>query len=302
MTIRCECDHCGASLKVKDKLAGTEGKCPKCKKKLLIPAAPTDDSEEMLLSDGEPDSSKPEAPKKTAEQEEEDAIFGDDFFTLQEPEPRPRYVPPVVTDDEEDEEPAPRKKKSKNKKQSSETEVGAGVASGSGDNAASIASSLLSKTGKRNRPEDFKDPAAPDEVSYDFSEINYLLLRRVLPAVGAAVLVFSFGYWMFSNMMGGVELPGLAELSGRVTNNGEAVADAFMRFSPQATSGDGGASGSSSSAFTEEDGSYEAMYNDDAAGLVVGTHEVQIMVGTVTITREVVIEPGSHVIDFELAE
>ena len=187
MTIRCECDHCGAPLKVKDKLAGTEGKCPKCQEKILIPDAPSDDSEETLLGSGDPKSSKPDAPKKSAEEEEEDAIFGDDFFSLKEPQPRPRYVPPVITDDDEEEEPAPAKKR---KSKSTETEVGAAVDSGAGVNAASIASSLLSKSGKRNRPEEFKDPAASEEVGYDFSEINYLLLQRVLPAVGAAVVMF----------------------------------------------------------------------------------------------------------------
>jgi len=300
MTIRCECDHCGTSLKVKDKLAGTEGNCPKCQEKILIPDAPSDDSEETLLGGDEPQSSNPDAPKKSAEEAEEDAIFGDDFFSLKEPEPRPRYVPPVITDDDEEDEPAPRKK---SKPKSSETEVGAEVESGSGANAASIASSLLSKSGKRNRPEDFKDPATPEGVSYDFSEINYLLLQRIIPAVAAASIVFFLAYWMFSGMMGdGPGLPELAEVTGRVTSDGEGVAGS-LRFFPQVGSrGDGGTSGSSSFAIAEADGTYEVFYDDDNEGVVIGTHEVQIMVGTVRVTREVTIEAGSHVIDFEIAE
>lgn len=295
MTIRCECANCGASLKVKDKLAGTEGKCPKCKEKIQIPDANSDNSDDMLLGDGE-SASKPPAPKKSAEQEEEDAIFGDDFFSLKEPEPRPRYIPPVITDDDE---PEPRKK---SKPKSSQTEAVATSESGSGANAASIASSLLSKTGKRNRPEDFQDPADADKVSYDFSEINYLLLQRVLPAVAAATVIFFLAYWMFSGMMGGTELPELAELTGRVTRNGEGVAGA-LRFFPAASNNAGsGFSGSSSFAFAEADGTYEVFYNDDVAGLVIGKHEVEIMVGTDRIKREVTIEPGSHVIDFEIAE
>tara|TARA_R110002072_G_scaffold927_1_gene7416 strand:- start:91292 stop:92185 length:894 start_codon:yes stop_codon:yes gene_type:complete len=297
MTIRCECDHCGASLKVKDKLAGTEGKCPKCKEKILIPDAPSDDSEEMLLGDGEA-ASKSVAPKKSAEQEEEDAIFGDDFFSLKEPEPRPRYIPPVITDDDDDE-PAPRKK---SKPKPSQVEAGAASESGSGANAASIASSLLSKTGKRNRPEDFQDPADADKVSYDFTEVNYLLLHRVLPGVAAATVMFFLAYWMFSGMMDSAKLPELAELTGRVTRNGEGVAGALRFFPVAGNSADSGFSGSSSFAFAEADGTYEVFYNDDVAGLVIGNHEVEIMVGTDRIKREVTIEPGSHVIDFEIAE
>lgn len=37
MTIRVTCQHCGAALKIKDELAGTEGHCPKCKHKFRIP-------------------------------------------------------------------------------------------------------------------------------------------------------------------------------------------------------------------------------------------------------------------------
>lgn len=300
MTIRCQCDHCGASLKVKDKLAGTEGKCPKCQEKIFIPDTSDGDSEDVLLSDDDEKASTPDAPTKSAEEAEEDAIFGDDFFSMQEPEPRPRYIAPVITDDDEDDDPPPAKKK---KPKSDESKTGTETESGSGGNAASIASSLLSKTGKRNRPEDFKDPAAPDEVSYDFSEVKYLLLQRILPAAGAAVVVFCLAYWMFSDMMGGGrELPELAELTGRVTNNGDGI-EASLRFSPEpGNGGDAGFSGGSSFAFSEPDGSYEAFYDDDIEGLVIGKHQVHIQVGTTRITREITIEAGSQVIDFELAE
>jgi len=301
MTIRCECDHCGASLKVKDKLAGTEGKCPKCKEKILIPDVSDGDSEDVILGDDDQKITTPSAsPPKSAAEAEEDAIFGDDFFSIREPEPSTRYTPPVMTEDNEDDKPPPRKK---NKPKSSESETGVAIASGSGDNSASIASSLLSKTGKRNRPEDFKDPSTPEKVSYDYSEVNYLLLQRILPAVAAAVVVFSLAYWMFADMMGsGSELPELAELTGRVTKRGDGI-EAILRFSPEPGNGSNdGFSGSSSFAFSETDGSYEAFYDDDIEGLVIGKHQVHIQVGTTHITREITIEAGSQVIDFELAE
>lgn len=37
MTIRYKCDACDSVLKIKDELAGTDGKCPKCKKKFTVP-------------------------------------------------------------------------------------------------------------------------------------------------------------------------------------------------------------------------------------------------------------------------
>ena len=37
MTIRFTCDKCGSVLKIKDELAGTDGKCPKCKTRFVVP-------------------------------------------------------------------------------------------------------------------------------------------------------------------------------------------------------------------------------------------------------------------------
>lgn len=298
MTIQCQCEHCGASLKVKDKLAGTEGKCPKCRKKIHIPDASSDASEDMLLGD-DPQPAKTTAVKKSAEEEEEEAIFGDDFFKMQEAPSRPRYVAPVFDDDDDDEEPPAKKQKPS---KSSDGEAAAEIKSDPNSNAASIASSLLSKTGKRNRPDDFKEPGEDDDGGYDFSEINYLLLNRVLPGAGAAIVLFSLFYWLFSGMMGGgVELPELAELTGRVTNNGNGIA-AQLIFLPKVKSTSSENSGSSSVAIAGPDGTYEVFYKDDIPGLVLGTHEVRINAGTLRVTREITIEAGSQEHNFELAE
>ncbi len=39
MSIRFECPECQSVLKIKDALAGTDGKCPKCKTPFVVPAA-----------------------------------------------------------------------------------------------------------------------------------------------------------------------------------------------------------------------------------------------------------------------
>lgn len=41
MSIRYVCEHCGASMKIKDELAGKKGHCPKCKGEFVIPALST---------------------------------------------------------------------------------------------------------------------------------------------------------------------------------------------------------------------------------------------------------------------
>ncbi len=42
MTIRFTCDKCGSVLKIKDELAGTDGKCPKCKTRFVVPQPGTE--------------------------------------------------------------------------------------------------------------------------------------------------------------------------------------------------------------------------------------------------------------------
>lgn len=56
MTIRYECEQCGATLKIKDDLAGKPGKCPKCKSAFTIPELPDKSSEDVGQDDGPVDS------------------------------------------------------------------------------------------------------------------------------------------------------------------------------------------------------------------------------------------------------
>src|SRR5262245_39481198 len=53
MTIPYKCEECGASLNIKDELAGTKGRCPKCKHSFVVHAAAkarlaTEEAEEPL--------------------------------------------------------------------------------------------------------------------------------------------------------------------------------------------------------------------------------------------------------------
>lgn len=61
MTIRVTCQHCGAALKIKDELAGTEGHCPKCKHKFRIPALVLAGSAEAQATP-EPPLTQPDSP------------------------------------------------------------------------------------------------------------------------------------------------------------------------------------------------------------------------------------------------
>ena len=70
MTIRYKCEECSSVLKIKEELIGTEGKCPKCKTKFIVPDS--GDHEEPSPKDSSPkkksksaETAKAKKPKKS---------------------------------------------------------------------------------------------------------------------------------------------------------------------------------------------------------------------------------------------
>ncbi len=71
MTIRVTCDQCGSVLKIKDDLAGTDGKCPKCKTRFVVPSLTQEDPDSEAADASAPlksslasDSAEPAIPAK----------------------------------------------------------------------------------------------------------------------------------------------------------------------------------------------------------------------------------------------
>ena len=185
--IRYKCEKCGSVLKIKDRLAGTKGKCPKCETAFKVPDAPSGDAEVESAADDQDVS-------------EEDAIFGKDFFTLQETPRGPRQPIPVASptavdsdpdDDFAGDDPTP----------AANPQPFSAARPSSTDNSSNIAGQLLSKTGKKNRPDDWQDPEE-EEGGYDVSAIRYLLLFRIVPLLVVGVLLSWGGYALFSDMLG----------------------------------------------------------------------------------------------------
>lgn len=69
---------------------------------------------------------------------------------------------------------------------------------------------------------------------------------------------------------GGVDVPPLGPVTGRVTLKGKPLADARVVFRPE--KGGGRPSGGK----TDEDGYFELFYSDDLPGAVIGHHKVLI--------------------------
>lgn len=280
MSIRVKCGECGVALKIKDELAGQKGNCPKCKAALVIPAR--DASHETT----------PAAPA-AEELSEEEAIFGKGFFEASAPPPRPRTLD--LSNGDADPPPARKQPATPRKPETPPAAAAAAAVRQSNDNAADIAGSLLSKTGKKNRPEDLEEDD-DDKVEYDFSELKYLLKTRILPSVAAVFVVAPLLYWLVNSAMGGgAELPPLAEVTGRVTVDGNPY-PAQLVFFPA----DDSIPGSGSLAQCNPDGTYEVYYNADTRGAVIGPNTIRITAGAHRFveTREIV--DGPNELNFDL--
>ncbi|MCA9048635.1 MAG: hypothetical protein KDA89_07890, partial [Planctomycetaceae bacterium] len=62
MVIRYTCEKCSAVLKINDDLAGSKGKCPKCKTTFVIPAPETDEDSDPEIEVPVADTKKNSAP------------------------------------------------------------------------------------------------------------------------------------------------------------------------------------------------------------------------------------------------
>jgi hypothetical protein len=274
MTIRYKCEKCGSVLKIKDRLAGTPGKCPKCKTEFQVPEAST---------------AEPAAQDNAVEEfSEEDAIFGKDFFTQQDVRARPIATTPVAAADSDAEIESP-----------SSAPIPPPAAPTAKDNSSNIAGQLLSKTGKKNRPDDWQDPNE-EEGGYDFSAVNYVILYRLAPLFLVGILLATGSYFLF-NAGEGLEYPPLGEVTGIVKLDGQPVA-AQISFMPDngRQTADGAKSGSSSIGRSQKDGLYILLYKADMNGAVVGKHQVLITIGRIRIVQEADVTEGENQIDFDL--
>lgn len=278
MSIRVKCEECGVALKIKDELAGHKGTCPQCKAPLHIPSL------ETPSTGGK---SRQAAPEEISE---EDAIFGEGFFDAAAPPPRPRTLE-LSSDDDDSPPAAPAPVVEKPRKTAGFT----AAKPQTDENAADIAGSLLTKTGKKNRPEDVEEDDR-DKVEYDFSELKYLLKTRLLPAVAAVFVVAPLLYWLVNSAMGGGSgLPPLAEVKGQVTVDGSPF-PAQLIFFPS----DENTAGSGSVGQCNSDGTYEVYYNADTKGAVIGPNTIRITAGGKLFVETRDIVDGLNELNFDL--
>lgn len=279
MTIRYQCDQCGSVLKIKDALAGTDGRCPKCKKAFVVPAAsssavadvPTGDAGAdaafdpvaFLMDDGGKARKAPAAPPAD--------------------EPAPSRVagnrrPGSGDVEAEVDEPAPRRRSALSK-------ANAGSASQTADemlrvNASANAKDLLTRTMEESRIRAAQMPDERGEPAIDWKQEFRDLFVRFGPAIGGVValivLAYAFAFYMAG---GGLELPELGRVTGIVTKGGKPLAGALVTFEPiEPSKALGDAIPSGSTALTNEDGEYDLYYLEDVRGAAVGKNRVWVSV------------------------
>ena len=311
MTIRYDCDSCGSTLNIKEELAGTQGKCPKCKTAFTVPE-PSQEAGKSKESRKKPVATA----KKAASSKSKRSRASDDDFdpmavlmdddrgkTAGGPDPGTPAAGPLSDDevpsdldlelsfDEEAEDPPVKKAKKRKRVQfDSDDEMdvapSATAAASAGGMLSSGASSgaakdLLTKTMEESRARASRVDEEPQREGPAIGDY----LREFGPQGGAIVggfLLAAIGLYYLSDKMmgGGMDLPDLGRVYGTVTLDGQPLVGAKVMFTPadRALRVDGKESQRlrTSTAITDAEGYYELYYAEDIRGAAVTEHRVTI--------------------------
>lgn len=295
MTIRYQCPECDAVLKIKDELAGTDGKCPKCKKKFIVPepeSSEKSDSNPPAQKKAKAKSEKPEkksadtkqkkSPKPVEKKQDDDDFDPADF--LMEEGPGPKVSAGLGTPTEpEPKGPATDSQgrrlytssgsKARAASMSPAAAAAAAAAEGSSPTSAN-ARDLLSQTAEESRVKASTMPIKEKAPLFDFSGAAKELARYAPHAIGAVIGIIGL-YVLMDRMMGeSIELPELGQVSGTVTVNGDPLSGVMVNFMPLDDIQDGSQEGPdrlrTSTGVTDDEGYYTLYYLDDIKGAAVG--------------------------------
>ncbi len=261
MTIAYKCKSCGASLKIKDELAGRKGKCPKCKAAFRIPKPKSKAAVKAPEATGSPDASVPEAPAranrdsdapadpppsgKPAEEEfDPEKFLFEDFDdgdtssalagTATGSSPFDATFPTTDLgedewnpDGESDADTAAAAKAEKEKKRAE--------AEAARRRAAEVADAVLRASGTKISSKELQRAQIKDEDKArqrELAYMRYVASRAAIAIVVAAVLgygAYRIAGWLF---VGGSDLPPMGTVSGVVTLDGKPLANATVTFIP----------------------------------------------------------------------
>ncbi|MGQ0634935.1 MAG: hypothetical protein ACT4QC_10015 [Planctomycetaceae bacterium] len=314
MSIRYKCEECGSVLTIKDELAGTKGRCPKCKAAFIVPAAPAPVSEGEKRAAGvggapaEPPTGaiggKTPLPGTLSDDDIEDilegkgapvetggyrvAVAADDDYDDDDDDDddaAPRSAPVAYRKQDEDDDgdgmdaPAVRVRRKSDKTPPPQPAVSvANVARdlmARGEKAAKSEKAADDKRGGRPFGGDERGAAADDEFSLADKLIYVAKIGG--PVVLIVALISAAYMWWFSSWQRGT-LPGLAPVSGTVTLDGQPVNRALVQFIPLFEEKEfkkALTKGAGAAGYTDEMGRYTLFYTT-VTGAVVGRNKVRI--------------------------
>ncbi len=322
MTIRYQCPECDSVLKIKDELAGTDGKCPKCKSKFVVPEPNEADEPAKEKTASKAASSKKKskpAAKKSAKADDDDF---DPAAFLMEDGPGPKASAGLTEKPAEPSGPATDKQGRRHisggggARAKAASHSPAAVAADAELNASANARDLLSKTADESRVKASTMPMEEKQPMFDFSGMGKELVRyspHLIGGILGIVLLYGLSWYMMKGK--GIELPPLSDVTGKVTVNGEPLAGVQVTFSPledTRSGGDGPERIRSSSGRTDENGEFTLYYIDRTEGAARGKGRISVTVQSAqdllklpknwarSATRDVEVKEANREGDFDI--
>lgn len=269
MSIRFKCADCGSSMKIKDELAGTKGKCPKCKTEFTVPAADAAEPVEVAAAAPLEEKTEPEDP----EDEYQRILMGD---SPRDTGPRHRGIDSdaFISTDSADDHP-------RAEPPSSETEIKSTAEPSKRRSSAEISAMLMKNSAE---PTMKKSGKAFGDTSNDKegaraklnSETRNYYVKQVGVLAGVTIILAWGLYSLSSSMMGGAKYPKLGRVSGILTLDGKPIPGANVTFTPMSEGMNAKPKDAGSAGTTDKDGRYVLYYVKDVQGAVLGKHFVQV--------------------------
>lgn len=317
MTIRYECDGCQSVLKIRDELAGTKAKCPKCKTAFVIPsqsaqkkkakvAATTGPTEEEADPIDMPQEITPIPDLSLMHNESAAGMTGSGPSI--DAVPADNVPKPSIAELMREHEEQRKKKKDKKKKGGLAEAAAAAEVMTSGTAADALTRNYDQKRGKAGEP----PPLTREERrEAENRAALFSYAKKAIPvAIGLAVAIVGFFTWYYAE-----PLPELGYVTGVVTQGGSPVTAGYeIQFVPLKDPNDAGQDKGKkdagmrnpSTGYTDDEGRYILKYNEDVEGAILGEHRVYIrtssqvdMYGTGSEPTKTVVD-GDNNFDFSL--
>lgn len=291
MTIRFTCDKCESVLKIRDEMADTKAKCPKCKTSFVVPAPPSGNSptpehvSEKVSQTPESLEDLVDMPLEVTPPVQFDTDDGFDPLDILATPATASVAPKAIVDDKpkpsiaelmrEHEASQAGKKSRRNKSKSGLQETAAAGAMTAGTASDALARNYDQKRGKVSEP----PPLTREErrAEEDKVAMKEFAVKGGAALVGIIVCAYFLAGWIFSEA-----IPDLAYVTGVITVNGQPLNDAQITFSRQKSPngedlGEEGAKPSIGS--TDPSGKYTLMYDSQQGieGVLPGTHQLHII-------------------------